>query len=331
MSFEGLDKMEQMGQNNEVNVTGLDFCRPVEQNYNDEEMREDYVPFTPDKLSESEHNITGLDAVKQIESEFEGKTPEDFPQSVVYEDDLSSEQNVNITGLDSIKHSPVHSLPKMSSFALSLMKLAGKAKEYDKRLRVFGADKHQYKFNTVIPLSKVRDFEKRHNISFPQSYVDFLTQVGDGGAGPDLGLYSLDEVEYNNYTDHCETSCALEHVRARSDYYTISYTIEGKEPLVTSELDENKWFAWYESLGASCANGGNFRKKATELYNGLVEISAMGGTNAMYLICKGDLKGKLCAFTLDIDDRVHIFDISFEDWMLNHFKRIVDKFEQMKQ
>ena len=161
--------------------------------------------------------------------------------------------------------------------------------------------------------------------------MDFLTQVGDGGAGPDLGLYSLDEVEYNNYTDHSETSCDLEHVRARSDYHTVSYTIEGTDPLVNSQLDEDKWFEWYEALGASCMNGGNFRKKATELYNGLVEISATGGTNAVYLICEGDLKGKLAAFTLDIDDRVHIYDMTFEDWMLGHFRRIVEKFESQSK
>ena len=329
MSFEGLDKKENMEQNSKVEITGLDFCRPVEEQFSDEEMQENYVPFIPEKLSEQEHNVSGLDSVRHINPEIRSDVPADFSEDTFYADELSSRDGVNITGLDSIKHIAEPSLPKMSSFAVNLIKLVDRAKELDVNCRVFGADKHQYKFNSVISISKVRDFEKRHKITFPQAYVDYLTQVGDGGAGPDLGLYSLDEVEYNNYTDHCETSCTLEHVRARSDFYTIPYTIEGKEPLVTSGLDEKKWFEWYEALGASCANGGNFRKKATELYNGLVEISAMGGTNAMYLICEGDLKGKLCAFTLDIDDKVHIFDISFEDWMFNHFKRIVEKFEHM--
>ena len=330
MSVEGLDKKENMEQNSKVEITGLDFCRPVEQEFSDEQMQDNNVPFIPEKLSEGQiQEISGLDRVRHITSDIQSDVPQDFSEETFYADELSEDSSVNITGLDSIKHVAEPSLPKLSTFAINLIKIVDRARELDRECRVFGADKHQYKFNSVISLSKVRDFEKRHNVTFPQAYVDFLTQVGDGGAGPDLGLYSLDEVEYNNYTDHSETSCSLEHVRARSDYYTISYTIEDKDPLVTSSLDDDKWFSWYEDLGASCIGGGNFRKKSTELYNGLVEISAMGGTNAMYLICDGDLKGKLCAFTLDIDDKVHIFDISFEDWMLNHFKRIVDKFEAM--
>ena len=327
MSVEGLDKIKQMEQNNKVDITGLDFCRPVETEYDESAPEPD--SFVPREISQQEvQTITGLDMVKPINHELSADVPGDFSEDILYADELSSGA-VNITGLDNIKHISEPNLPKISSFSMELIKLVDRARELDTQLRVFGADKHQYKFNTVTALSIVRDFEKRHHITFPKGYVDFLTQVGDGGAGPDLGLYSLDEVEYNNYTDHCETSCSLEHVRARSDYHTIPYTIEGKEPLVNTSLDEDKWFEWYESLGASCANGGNFRKKAAELYNGLVEISAMGGTNAVYLICEGDLKGKLCAFTLDIDDKVHIFDITFEEWMLNHFKRIVEKFEAM--
>ena len=338
MSIEGLDKIKQIEQNSKVEIGGLDMCRPVENNYdeNAEEENNDYSGFEPRKISfgyEDEpaaSGITGLDMCKPVVSDIDADNPADFSEDVLYYDELS-ESEVNITGLENIKHVSEPNLPKISSFAVKLIELVNRARELDTELRVFGADKHQYKFNTVTALSIVRDFEKRHNISFPQAYVDFLTQVGDGGAGPDLGLYSLDEVEYNNYTDHSETSCDLEHVRARSDYHTVSYTIEGTDPLVNSQLDEDKWFEWYEALGASCMNGGNFRKKATELYNGLVEISATGGTNAVYLICEGDLKGKLAAFTLDIDDRVHIYDMTFEDWMLGHFRRIVEKFDSQSK
>ena len=336
MSVEGLDIIKQKEQNNKVEITGLDFCRPVETDLDMDNVSETVTPFEPRKINVSDagemqsgsiQGISGLDMCKPVTAEINSDCPDDFSEDIMYPDEIDAAQEHSIVGLERIKHLGEPNLPKISSFAVNLIKLVNRAKELDTNFKVFGADKHQYQFNTVTTLSIVRDFEKRHRISFPQSYVDFLTQVGDGGAGPDLGVYSLDEVEYNNYTDHCETSCDLEHVRARSDYHTIPYTIDEKEPIVTSALDEDKWFEWYESLGAAAANGMNFRKKATELYNGLVEICAMGGTNAIYLICEGDLKGKLCAFTLDIDDRVHIFDISFEDWMLNHFKRIVEKFE----
>ena len=334
MDIKGLDKIKHLDENNRVEVTGLDFCRPVDTEY-DENTASGQEVFVPRKLSSSDgvpgdtaRGIEGLDQCRPVASDIEADNPADFSEDVLYSDELSEQPGGSITGLDMIKHIGEPQLPKISSFAVKLIELVNRARELDTGLKVFGADKHGYKFNGVTALSIVRDFEKRHRITFPQGYVDFLTQVGDGGAGPDLGLYSLDEVEYNNYTDHCENSCSLEHVKARSDYHTIPYTIEGKEPLVNSSLDEDEWFAWYEKLGDSCQNGGNFRKMATELYNGLVEISVMGGTSAVYLICEGDLKGRLAAFTLDIDDRVHIFDQTFEEWMLGHFSRIVEKFER---
>lgn len=339
MSIEGLDKIKKIEENRKVEIEGLDMCRPVNNAFEGTpKPTEDNAPFEPRKITFEfgdgagvTQNITGLDRCKPVNSEIDADNPADYSEDRIDADELSSSEQINITGLDSIKHLGVPGHPEISSFALRLIKLVDRARELDTEFKVFGSDKHQYRFNTVTALSIVRDFEKRHSITLPKAYVEFLTQVGDGGAGPDLGLYSLDEVEYNNYTDHSETSCDLEHVRGRSDFHTVPYTIEGVPPLITSELDEDKWFAWYEALGSACANGMNFRKKATELYNGLLEISAMGGTNAMYLICEGDLKGKLCAFTLDIDDRVHIFDISFEDWMISHFKRIVDKFENAEK
>lgn len=55
----------------------------------------------------------------------------------------------------------------------------------------FGADMHQYKLNPAIKDSIVETFERVHNISLPESYRLFLTDIGDGGAGPCYGLYSF--------------------------------------------------------------------------------------------------------------------------------------------
>lgn len=305
MEILGLDKIKQMNENSNVDVEvgGLGFIRQIES----------------DLVLDDDHED------KQRKREEKENEP------VLHTGDIGiAEPQVNITGLEHIRTAGAPSQPKMSSFAVKLIQLVNQAKDLDTNLKVFGADKHMYLFNPVIQLSKVRDFEKRHHITFPQGYVDFLTQVGDGGAGPDLGLYSLDEVEFNNYTDHSPVSCSYDVIRSRSDYHTVPYVIEGKEPLITSALTEDKWFEWYENLGQLSINGKDFNRVSTELYNGLVEISAMGGTNAMYLICSGDLKGQVAAFMLDIDDRVHLFNITFEEWMLGHFQKIVANLEKKK-
>ena len=104
-------------------------------------------------------------------------------------------ETVNITGLDKIKQVFHNDLPRMSPFATELIRLVNRARELDTEYRQFGAEQHRYEFNPVIPLSQVRDFEKRHQIKLPQGYVDFLTQVGNGGAGAAYGFYSIEELE----------------------------------------------------------------------------------------------------------------------------------------
>lgn len=305
MEILGLDKIKQMNENSnvEAEVGGLGFIKQIESHL----------------VLDDEHE------------EKQQRREEKENQPVLHHDDIGfNEPQINVTGLEHIRTVGAQPQPKMSSFAVKLIQLVNQAKELDAGLKVFGADKHMYKFNPVIQLSKVRDFERRHKITLPEGYVDFLTQVGDGGAGPDLGLYSLDEVEFNNYTDHSPVSCSYDVIRSRSDYYTVPYVIEGKEPLINSQLTEDKWFEWYENLGKLSASGKDFKRVTTELYNGMVEISAMGGTNAMYLICTGDLKGQVAAFMLDIDDKVHLFNITFEEWMLGHFQKIIANLEKKK-
>jgi len=67
-------------------------------------------------------------------------------------------------------------------------------KKIDSDLLIFGADSHKYNLNPVLSEDEVSAFEQRHNIHLPEEYRLFITQIGDGGAGPFYGLLSL----YNN-------------------------------------------------------------------------------------------------------------------------------------
>src|SRR5690348_6488288 len=58
----------------------------------------------------------------------------------------------------------------------------------DPRRKVFGAGAHQYKLNPPLPVSVVEAFEGTHGISLPEDYRLFLTEIGNGGAGPCYGV-----------------------------------------------------------------------------------------------------------------------------------------------
>ena len=55
----------------------------------------------------------------------------------------------------------------------------------------FGADTHRYQLSPALPEAEVRAFEAVHGIDLPAEYRSFVTEVGDGPAGPGHGLMPL--------------------------------------------------------------------------------------------------------------------------------------------
>lgn len=69
-----------------------------------------------------------------------------------------------------------------------IMKILEAAKEIDPGYEKFGASAHQYRLNPPIERSFVRNIEERYGFTLPEDYFRFITEVGDGGAGPDYGI-----------------------------------------------------------------------------------------------------------------------------------------------
>jgi hypothetical protein len=64
-------------------------------------------------------------------------------------------------------------------------------RQLDSTFEVFGSETHRYQLNPPLSPEEVDALERRHHFSLPDEYRTFITQLGDGGAGPDYGLFSL--------------------------------------------------------------------------------------------------------------------------------------------
>ena len=92
---------------------------------------------------------------------------------------------------------------KKPDFISELKTLVNKASKIDSSFQIFGSETHKYKFNPPIHTKKVIEFEQEYNLTFPNSFKRILTELGNGGAGPHYGLYSLEKLrKYNNYKPH---------------------------------------------------------------------------------------------------------------------------------
>lgn len=69
--------------------------------------------------------------------------------------------------------------------------------DLDQDLEVFGADTHEYILNPTLSTKEVSQFEQEHKVTLPLDYVDFITQIGNGGVGPFYGLQTLAEASIN--------------------------------------------------------------------------------------------------------------------------------------
>lgn len=110
-------------------------------------------------------------------------------------------------------------------------------RQRDSSLKLFGARKHKYLLNPVVPREVIREFESRHRVILPEGYVAFLTALGNGGAGPFYGLEPLENVLFDDL-DYKRPDSLLDP--SQPFLHTEAWNMEF-EPTVSIEEDEAEY------------------------------------------------------------------------------------------
>ncbi|UQQ35336.1 hypothetical protein LMH85_24585 [Paenibacillus polymyxa] len=62
----------------------------------------------------------------------------------------------------------------------------------DADFSVFGASSHQYRVKEKLTAKELADWQAHNQVTLPEPYAQFLTNVGNGGAGPYYGFIHLE-------------------------------------------------------------------------------------------------------------------------------------------
>lgn len=104
--------------------------------------------------------------------------------------------------------------------------------ERDTGLSIFGAKSHRWTFNAPHP--DVGGIEREHGISLPPLYRRYLSELGDGGAGPDHGIQPFGPVARSLPVDPEDLAGAVPERAnpARPFAFEGDWTMEDPGPLL---------------------------------------------------------------------------------------------------
>lgn len=114
-------------------------------------------------------------------------------------------------------------------------------KQQDKKQVIFGSRQHHYQPGSPLSELALSEFETKHNLQLPEDYRQFLSSVGNGGAGPFYGLLPLsDHDEEGNRINyqHAFPYTRKAPLRMHEAYEGIQQKMEGLGEEEQEELHE---------------------------------------------------------------------------------------------
>ncbi len=198
-------------------------------------------------------------------------------------------------------------------------------------LRVNGMlDGREVQFNSPARISEVRQFERDMCVTLPEPLVRYLTELGNGGPGPNYGIYSLERMRKCNIPDLIQLPPMLDHTHSDEEWLEL-----GERYVQLDEMIDKLWYKYKNE------DKDYYRKKAAPLEEeiekirmriiaGGVFINTPGCTMNTILMCRGAAVGEV--FTIDFDYMDQLYEEpycggNFEEWIINNMKKRISKYK----
>ena len=169
----------------------------------------------------------------------------------------------------------------------TVLQLLGELDRRDRQRRVFGSGSHQYKLNPPLKVSIVEAIEERHGVSLPGDYRSFITEIGNGGAGPYYGVLPFGEDD-----DGCDwEGGGLVGDLSKPFPHSIAWNLPGSfwdsqpdpSPDIPLEEEDRMMEAWDREMEAHYWN--------PAIMDGAIPICHLGCALRQWLVINGERRG----------------------------------------
>lgn len=200
--------------------------------------------------------------------------------------------------------------------------LADEGLRIDPKCHISGSIYHRWRFGETVNMQQIREFERDMNVKLPEMFVRYLTELGNGGAGPDYGIYSLDEMRKRNLfiAERADLPVMLDHSLSDKQWTDFAYKYKILEDKIFGmEEEDDRVEKEYDDMIPQMISGG-------------IIIGTLGCSMYSLLMCRGAARGEI--FTVDFDyvDQLRSEPTchgKFEDWIIRKMKKsLEEKIEQ---
>ncbi|TKH39725.1 SMI1/KNR4 family protein [Paenibacillus polymyxa] len=171
----------------------------------------------------------------------------------------------------------------------------------DKDFSVFGASSHQYRVKEKLTAKELADWQAHNQVILPEPYALFLTNIGNGGAGPYYGIYPIEKA--TSYTEHQAllAKSVLHPGMAKEEWNHLIEPLTKDEDIPDEEYDDAR----------------------NKVLGGMLCIGTQGCEYDMYLVLEGKYRGRI-VYTSDFHPD-HPFFFVYEDSFLDWYERWLDE------
>ncbi|TQV77183.1 SMI1/KNR4 family protein [Aliikangiella marina] len=164
-------------------------------------------------------------------------------------------------------------------------------KKEDKHFKNFGSSSHEYQLNDTLSEIEFREIESKYGCVFPDEYREFITLVGNGGAGPCYGVFPVEMEDHNHGICSWSEGTLVGDLSKEFPYesdWNLPDSFWSNEPQDNYESEEEEdaaWEAWEEKL--------NEKYWSEDVLPGAIPICHEGCARRIWLVVTGPMKGTI--------------------------------------